>query len=167
VNTSLVLNHINVTYARIVIEYCNYSIEYFLNGVHEDNPSHIDNFLIEDNISWYAGEGFCEQRHNRGYGSHIKSGGTCNRASNYFVKNNLFIGNEEQIVYIASTLYNDDGSDSMPELSGNHFVGKTGHFWGITKMNTQSRANYDMTLLDYLGEHTDGTDTFWFTESWH
>ena len=56
----------NVRYADNVIEKCNYSIEYFLSTkAAPDNPSRIENFVIEDNLMFDAGVGFCEQRPDR------------------------------------------------------------------------------------------------------
>ena len=154
----------NMTYARNVIEYCNYSIEYFLSGVTADNPSRMENFLIEDNYMWYAAEGFCEQRPDHNQGAHLKgwSGGNRNRATGYVVKNNLMIGSKEMLVQIMSDLYNPDGSDSMPKLSGNHFAGKAGGQFGILAMEDQTRQTYGAAIVDYVGGKSDGTDTFWF-----
>ncbi|MBO5220633.1 MAG: right-handed parallel beta-helix repeat-containing protein [Clostridia bacterium] len=154
----------NMTYARNVIEYCNYSIEYFLSGCVKENPSRMENFLIEDNYMWNAAEGFCEQRPDHDQGAHIKgwSGGNRNRATGYVVKNNLMIGSKDMLVQIMSDLYNPDGSDSMPTLAGNHFVGTLGGQFGVIAMEDQTRQMYGPGAVDYVGGKSDGTDTFWF-----
>ena len=154
----------NMTYARNVIEYCNYSIEYFLSGCVKENPSRMENFLIEDNYMWNAAEGFCEQRPDHDQGAHIKgwSGGNRNRATGYVVKDNLMIGSKDMLVQIMSDLYNPDGSDSMPKLSGNHFVSTLGSQFGVLAMDDQTRQPYGPGTVDYVGGKSDGTDTFWF-----
>ena len=153
----------NMTYARNVIEYCNYSIEYFLNlKDNPENPSRMENFLIEDNLMWYAGYGFCEQRPDGG-ASHIKgwSGGYRNRAENYVIRNNLMFGTKNTLVQIVSSLTNPDGSDSMPRLSGNDFAAQAGDRFGMvsTEQNPADHG-YGADLPEYLGGKSD-RDVFW------
>ncbi len=131
----------NMTYARNVIEYCNYSIEYFISGCVPENPSRMENFLIEDNFMWYAAEGFCEQRPDLDQGAHIKSwsGANRNRATGFTVRNNLMCASKDMLVQIMSGLYNPDGSDSLPVLSGNNFVGKADGQLGTVAMDDVTR----------------------------
>lgn len=78
----------NIDFSDNVMEYCNYSIEYFLTST--DN-SYIENFTISNNLMWYAGEGFCSQRPDKTGNTHIKSWLHQNRLKGYFnIKNNLF-----------------------------------------------------------------------------
>ncbi|MBQ4119859.1 MAG: hypothetical protein IJD45_05665 [Clostridia bacterium] len=162
-------NQKNMTYARNVIEYCNYSIEYFLSGqAGHGNPSRMENFLIEDNYMWYAGVGFCEQRPDRGEAAHIKTWyglpGERNRATNYVIKDNLMLYAMDNLVHIFSNLYNPDGSDSMPTLENNNFLAKHGDAFGMLAQNDNSVKAYDESILDYIGDMTNG-DTFWIYES--
>ncbi|MBE6613404.1 MAG: hypothetical protein E7632_13045 [Ruminococcaceae bacterium] len=161
-NADEVKHQKNMTYARNVIEYCNYSIEYFLGLPDKENPSRMENFLIEDNYMWNAGYGFCEQRPDHDQGAHIKgwSGGNRNRATGYIIRNNVMCHSRDMLVQITSHLLNPDGSDSMPKLSGNHFVGKIGGQFGTIAMDTVRQA-YNPAIVDYIGEKSDGTDTFW------
>lgn len=153
----------NMTYARNVIEYCNYSIEYFLGlGEHPENPSRMENFLIEDNYMWYAGYGFCEQRPDGG-AAHIKgwSGGNRNRATNYRINNNLFVDTIASMVQIWSQLKNPDGSDSMPAFKGNDFVAHAGDKFGtVTATGDTTACPFGVGVRDYLGDRSDG-DTVW------
>lgn len=156
----------NMTYARNVIEYCNYSIEYFLGiGEHPENPSRMENFLIEDNYMWYAGYGFSEQRPDGG-AAHIKgwSGGNRNRATNYVIRNNYFVDTIASMVDIWSQLLNSDGSDSMPELINNNFAAHVGDIFGaVTATGDSSRKEYGAGVPEYLGDKSSG-DIFWIEE---
>ena len=158
-------NQKNVTYARNVMEYCNYSIEYFLSGCVAENPSRMENFLIEDNYMWYAGLGFCEQRPDHDQGAHIKgwSGANRNRATNYVIKNNLMVETRDMMVQINSDLYNPDGSDSMPSLENNIFVARIDDEFGVLAMNDATRKAYAPAMIDYVSEHSNG-DIFYFIE---
>ena len=70
------------------MEYCNYSIEYFLTSTED---SYIENVTIDGNLMWYAGEGFCSQRPDKTGNTHIKSWLHENRLKGYFkITNNLF-----------------------------------------------------------------------------
>jgi hypothetical protein len=154
----------NMTYARNVIEYCNYSIEYFISGCVPENPSRMENFRIEDNLMWYAAEGFCEQRPDLDQGAHIKgwSGKNRNRVTGFTVRNNLMCSSKDMLMQTMSGLYNPDGSDSLPMLSGNNFVGKAGGQFGTVAMNDQTRQIYGVSVVEYLRERSDGTDIYWF-----
>ena len=153
-------------YARNVIENCNYSIEYFLGiGSHPENPSRMENFLIEDNLMWYAGVGFAEQRPDPS-ATHIQgwSGGNRNRATNYHINNNLFVDTIGAMVRIWSQLKNPDGSDSMPEFDGNSFAAHLGDNFGtVTATGDTTGCNFGPGIPGYLGERSTD-DTFWIEE---
>ncbi len=152
----------NMNYSRNVIEYCNYSIEYFIT-CSETNPSRMENFLIEDNYMWYAGMGLCEQRPNKHAAAHIKGWAYpwCNRATNYSVKNNLFLYSKDMLVEIGAHFMNPDGTNSMPTLENNQFLGKAGQQFGIAQQNSDTRHAYNKEVIDYLGSMCVG-DIFWY-----
>ncbi len=78
----------NVQFKNNVFDYCNYSIEYFM-----DIPGDkkIKDFVIDGNLCWYAGEGMCSQRPDRNGSNHIKSWKHNNHLANQIkVTNNLF-----------------------------------------------------------------------------
>lgn len=89
----------NISFTNNVIEYCNYSIEYFLcvkvknqegKEVWSDTSA-IEDFTISGNHMWYAGYGFCEQRSDRGGDAHIKSWSAYNKClGGFYVSNNIF-----------------------------------------------------------------------------
>lgn len=155
----------NMTYARNIIEYCNYSIEYFLKVCPTDNPSRMENFLIEDNLMWYSGWGLCEQRPDLGQGAHIKgwSFGGQNRAINYVIKNNLMFGANDKIMEIKSDLFNPDGSHSLPSVSGNQIVGVENQDFGNFAVQSAS-LKYGWEAVLSIDSNTDGTDVFWLME---
>ena len=169
-----VYNHTNVLYLNNVIENCVYSIEYFVSGCEESNPSVMTNFRIEGNYMWYASRGFCEQRPpiDRSWGAHIK--GRCsktgNRAKDYVIRNNVFVDGKDRLVQITSNLYNTDGSDSMPTFTGNIFVEEYGKKFGqIEQSDTpeqQVDAKFDLDTSKYVIERTlnksDHSNEFWF-----
>ena len=169
-----VYNHTNVLYLNNVIEYCVYSIEYFVSGCEASNPSVMTNFRIEGNHMWYASMGFCEQRPpaDRSWGAHIKGrcSATGNRATGYVIKDNVFVYGKDRLLQITSNLYNVDGSDSMPSFSGNIFVEVYGKKFGqVEQSNTPERHfdwMMDFDVHTYLAEaclgKSDGTDEFWF-----
>lgn len=171
-----VYNHTNVRYLNNVIEYCNYSIEYFVSGCEESNPSVMTNFLVEGNYMWYASRGFCEQRPpaDRTWGAHIKGrcSATGNRANGYVIKNNVFVEGKDRLLQITSNLYNPDGSDSMPSFSGNIYVEEYGKKLGQVEQSdtpySQEDAKFDFDSAKYLAERSlgksDGTDEFWFIQ---
>ncbi len=160
-----VRNQKNINYSRNVIEYCNYSIEYFLSSCPPENPSRIENFLIEDNYMWYAGTGFCEQRPDPNNGSHINSwsGANRNRAVNYTIKNNYMLYSREILVQIYSDLKNPDGTNSMPTLENNHFLAVKDSIFGIISDTNTERQKYNEDIIEYLGDKSK-VDTLWMTD---
>ena len=171
-----IYNHTNVQYLNNVIENCVYSLEYFISGCQESNPSVMTHFLIEGNYMWYASYGFCEQRPpvDRSWGAHIKGlcSATGNRAKDYVIKNNVFVEGKDRLLQITSNLYNTDGSDSMPSFSGNLYVEKQGKKFGqVEQSNTPAShddVKFDFNCADYLVERSfgksDRTDEFWFIQ---
>jgi len=145
----------NVRYADNAIERCNYSIEYFLSGVKgaDRDPSRMENVVIENNYMRDAAVGFCRQRPDVTTGAHIKGwrGSLRNRASGFVVKGNVFAGSDEMFVEISSDLRNPDGSDSMPALSGNVFVGRRGQRFGVLNQGKPEELKYDDELVRSLG----------------
>ncbi len=79
----------NIKFINNVMDYCNYSIEYFLSN-NSNTASAISDVEFSNNLMWYAGEGFSSQRPDK-TGAHIKSWGHGNRTDgNFVIKNNLF-----------------------------------------------------------------------------
>ncbi len=157
------LDQRKIRYAGNVMTRCDYSIEYFLAGVPEGNPSTMSDFVIEDNLMWDAGYGFCEQRPDKTEAAHIKSWTSANPAENYQIRNNLMAFSKNMLCHIHASLPGPDGGDSMPALSGNRFVGRAGDSFGILAYRDGTRVPYDETTVDYLGEKSTD-DELWFAQ---
>lgn len=163
----------DIVYARNVIEYCNYSIEYWLGwNVESDNKSTIDGFLIEDNYMWYAGHGFCEQRPNVGYSQHIRcSTGTWkNRAKNFVIRENLFYESDNALVQTWSSLLPEGAENSLPSFYDNDFFQYAGRGFGIVYQSTgldtgMKTMKYDIDIAERLKSLTESSgDRFWILE---
>ena len=154
----------NIEFTDNVIEYCNYSIEYFLTKIPEGNDSSMVNFEISGNYMWNAGYGFCETRPiwGRGFAAHIKSQFTapCNRAENFVISNNVMIGTRDNFLQIR----NSYGTDSMPLFENNSLYGyydyegtaANGFRLGevrVTSDGEQIWASYDSNVETYLGDN--------------
>ena len=120
----------HIRYADNVMEYCNYSIEYFLNTGSVENGSYMHDFEICNNHMWYAGQGYCSQRGDRGQAAHIKSWNHQNRASQYRIKGNLLAYSADMLFHICSRRLHEDGTDSMPVMENNRLIGYKGQVFG-------------------------------------
>ena len=148
----------NVRYSRNVIERCNYSIEFFLSGIKDGatNPSRMENVLFDRNLMRDAATGYCRQRPDLGPGAHIKSwryvgGSDRNRAAGFVIKNNVMSGSCDMLVEISSGLFNPDGSDSMPHMIGNVFIGEKGQRFGVLNQGKAAELKYDENIVKNLG----------------
>lgn len=141
----------NVRYANNVFEKCNYSVEYFLTAK-KGNWSRMENFVIEDNLMFDAGIGFCEQRPDRNEGAHVKAWyhGERNRAKGYVVRRNAFCCGGDMLVQICSGLKNEDGSSSLPTLTDNVFIGHSGGLFGAISEDSPRRETYDLNIQAYV-----------------
>ncbi len=146
----------NVRYSRNVIERCNYSIEYFLNGIKDGttDSSRMENVLIDCNLMRDAATGYCRQRPDGGEGAHVKSwrfASSRNRAAGFVIKDNVMSGSGDMLVEISSGLFNPDGSDSMPEMKGNVLIGEKDQRFGVLNQGRAVEHKYDDGLVRKLG----------------
>ena len=148
----------NVRFSRNVIERCNYSIEYFISGVKDPatDLSRMDGFLIERNLMRSSGEGFCFQRPDRAGSAHVKgwryTGGSSNRnrAEGFVIRDNVFADCRDMFVEISSSITNPDGTDSMPKMEGNVFIGRDGQRFGVLNQGRAVEINYDAAGVECL-----------------
>ncbi len=159
--TGTALNQTRIRYVGNVMTRCNYSVEYFLSAVPENNPSTIRDFLIGDNLMWDAGFGFCEQRPDKTEAAHIKSWNSTNPASDYRIENNLMAFSKNMLCHIHASLPGCQGGNSMPQMKNNRFCGRTGDCFGMVAFRDGTRVAYDETTAAYLGD-TSTDDTLWF-----
>lgn len=106
-------------YSRNLIEYCIYSIEYFLGVPDKDSKAvrTMQDTVIRDNIMRYAGFGFGEQRPDKGSAAHIKGWDHYNNSRDFIVKNNIFDRGRHMLIHMG--MYNDDW---RPQLQDNVYV---------------------------------------------
>ena len=117
-------------------------------------------------------QGLCNTRGPRdtGWGAHIKGvSDDGNRAKNVVIKNNIFADQKERVIHLVGNRYNTDGSDSLPEFSGNLFVGKYNSIFGAIQMNNHrengvKHQKYTLDIENYMKAHSDGTDRYWFLQ---
>lgn len=110
----------NIRYANNLIEFCSYSIEYFL-GKRADGSvdRYMENVVIEDNIMRYAGFGFGNQRTDRLCMSHIKTSGSYPNAvsEGFVIRNNVFDRSREMLLYIGA-----EKAEYLPVLENNVYI---------------------------------------------
>ncbi len=160
-NVERVFYQRHIRYVDNVIEKCNYSIEYFLSRCPESNPSRMEDYVIAGNLMWDAGKGLCEQRPDRNQDAHVKSWvyGPRNRATGYTIRDNLFAGAHMQLIEVSSGLKNPDGSDSMPRLERNVFIGPAQRLGLVEQVAGKARVTYqpmDAAAEAYLNRHGSG-----------
>ena len=105
--------HENVVYRNNLIEYCIYSIEYFLeqNG-HDDQI--MKNVLMEGNILRYAGYGWGSS-YSRA--AHIKGWDHRNISENFVIRNNIFDRSRSMVIHCGVQEAKD-----LPVMSGNTYI---------------------------------------------
>ena len=156
---SQIMNQKNMRYSNNVIECCNYSIEYFLANVSSSNTSLMENFTIASNIMWNAGTGFCQQRPVTNEAAHIKGWGHQNRAKNFVIRDNVLACSKAMLIHVNPTLVNSDGSDSLPAMTGNVFIGAKGRRLGYLNQGIPVGLIYDRTFMPALSPRYSGN---WF-----
>lgn len=142
------LSQTRIRYRRNVMEFCNYSIEYFLGGILEGNPSHMEDLVIEDNYMWYAGRGLCSQRPDKTEAAHIKSWNHDNPACDYHVRNNLMIDSYNMLIHIHANVRGPGDSDGMPTMEGNIFAARNGDSFGNLAFGDPTRLIYPVELAN-------------------
>lgn len=127
----LLMNQTNMFFKDNVIEYSNYSIEFFLSERAEGNQSHMDNFVIENNLMWYAGEGgFCSQRPDKTQTAHIKGWNHKNYVGTLVVKNNLMAFSSSMLMDSNFNAHDGSWTRTGVKLENNTFIGNYGQNFG-------------------------------------
>ncbi len=117
--------HMNrVRYTGNLIEYCVYSIEYFLART-GGTASMMDGLEIDRNILRFSGFGWGQQRHNTWTPAHIKSWNYENPAVNYSVHDNIFDRAKYRLLHLCC-----EKRSSYPHVDGNTYVQTFGRSLG-------------------------------------
>ena len=115
----------NIKFTNNVMEYCNYSVEYFLD-YGKNNANDFENFLISGNQMWYAGYGLCSQRPDKNEDAHIKSWKHANQNNgNFVISNNLFAIAK---TYIAESYSMNENQGA--EYDSNTYIQFLNHYLG-------------------------------------
>ena len=144
--------HYNVVFKNNVMDYCTYSIEYFLGNVPSGNTSHIDNVLYEGNHMWYCGQGFGSQRPLEYQAAHIKGWGHQNPVKNFVIKDNLLAISEEMFVDTNYINKLSDGEQGI-KFENNTLIGEYGQRFGMYGYRVSTEMAYGSALTEYLKEH--------------
>ena len=131
------------------MEYCNYSIEYFLEKT--DDGDKINNINIENNLMWYAGEGLCSQRPSKNQNAHIKSWAHHNPVTtNFTIKNNLFALGEHALTETISTK-----GGQNPVYSNNIYIQKYRYNLGYIGQNRNTKLEFTVeNIKNQLNDKT-------------
>lgn len=129
----------NVRYRDNLIEYCTYSIEYFLDQT--DEPSQIMRSVeISGNICRFAGYGFGHQRPDKSTPAHVKGWTHKNPAEGFRIRGNIFEESRCAMIQCCAE------RDCLPEFTDNLFIQREGGTFGMYGVPpTQSRP-FDASL---------------------
>lgn len=111
----------DVVYSNNLIEYCVYSIEYFLGAPAEpDVERYQENILIENNIMRYAGFGFGIQRRDNTSPAHIKGWDHANflkDGSTFIVRNNVLDRSRRMLIHCGAI-----SEKALPKFENNIYI---------------------------------------------
>ncbi|MBO5726694.1 MAG: acetylxylan esterase, partial [Clostridia bacterium] len=135
----------NVDFSDNVIEHCNYSFEYFLTASDNGTGSYIKNVKYDNNLSWYAGYGLCEQRPDKGNSAHVKSWEHYNSLQGTFeITNNLFAISRDDLVQS-----NAKTGEHSPTYSGNTYIQFNDGYLG-TSREVQEKVLFNNTVASQI-----------------
>ena len=136
-----------IAFTNNVIEYCNYSIEYFYSeGKIEE--CYMKNITFSGNHMWYAGQGFCAQRP-KITASHIKSWTHPNNIADggYFeITDNIFAFSTVNLLETYSV------TGISPNYSGNVYIQNEDGKLGFTGSASKSIAFTESNVTDVFGD---------------
>jgi hypothetical protein len=142
----------NIRYLNNLIEYCVYSIEYFLEKTDGDTQSKISNCEMANNILRFSGYGWGQQRHNTYTPAHVKGWNYENSAENYTIHNNIFDRSAYRMLHLVAKL-----PESLPQMWENTYIQKLGHTLGQYGANQTA----ELPVLSFVENSTNYvTDIF-------
>lgn len=138
--------HINVHYTNNLIEYCTYSIEYFLGQYSSPDTLRFQrDIYIENNILRYSGFGFGEQRPEYDCpAAHIKGWDSYSALDkNSFIRNNIFDRGRNMLIHVGTAQQH-----WLPIFENNIFIQYLGE-----KTSTLGRYGKNPTTLTPFSEN--------------
>ena len=106
-----------IRYLNNLVEYCVYSIEYFLEKTDGDTESYIRDCEMSGNILRFSGYGWGQQRHNIYTPAHIKGWSYENTASEYSIHNNIFDRAAYRMLHLVAKK-----QESCPDMYENTYI---------------------------------------------
>ena len=106
-----------IKYLGNLVEYCVYSIEYFLDQNRGADGSLIDGCEMANNILRFSGFGWGQQRHNTHTPAHIKGWSYTNPARNYSIHHNVFDRAAYRMLHTVALK-----PSSLPEMYENTYI---------------------------------------------
>lgn len=130
-----------IQYVNNLIEYCVYSIEYFLEKNNGDTESYIDNCEICGNILRFSGYGWGQQRHNTNTPAHIKGWSYENTASSFSIHDNIFDRSAYRMLHLVAK-----EAESCPAMYGNTYIQQLGRPLG--QYGSNKTVEPDILIFD-------------------
>lgn len=131
----------NIRYRDNLIEYCVYSIEYFLEKLDGDTESYIADCEMSGNILRFAGYGWGQQRHNVYTPAHIKGWSYENTARDYTVHDNIFDRAAHRMLHLVAKK-----AESCPVMYNNTYIqsfGMTLGQYGANEITEPANESFD------------------------
>ncbi len=128
----------NVSYTNNLIDFCTYSVEYFLGkSSNPDASRRMTNIEIRGNIMRYCGFGWGDERPDKSAAAHIKSWDHQNHAEGFDIEDNILIRSKYMMLHIGA-----EKEESLPALAGNCFVQFKGGSLGRYRANPTELRPY-------------------------
>jgi len=140
----------NIRYLNNLVEYCVYSIEYFLEKTGGDTESYIDGCEMSGNLLRFSGYGWGQQRHNTYTPAHIKGWSYENTARNYSIHDNIFDRAAYRMVHLVAKK-----AENCPVMYNNTYIQKFGQTLGQYGAN-ETAEPYNISFDERVNERIEG-----------
>ncbi len=140
----------NIRYLNNLVEYCSYSIEYFLEKRIPGNESIISNCEIAGNLLLNSGYGWGQQRHNVDTPAHIKGWSYDNTATDFSIHDNVFGRAAYRMLHLVAK-----DEESCPVMYHNKYVQSLGGMlgqYGANKDKEPEILPFDESAESYVSE---------------
>jgi len=161
-NSTQTITMENVTYSNNLIEYCSYSIEYFLDQPLSEGDL-MRNISFTNNICRYAGYGFGWQRPNK-VARHIQGGWLGGKrkypAENFRIEGNIFDRSVDVLLSVSALK-----EEHLPRMENNVYVQAAGKNFGMVGVEYKQYYPFDSNIGALIKEKgIDGNPTIIFAE---
>ncbi len=136
----------DITYKGNLIENCIFSIEYYNGASLNGSAREIRHVRIVDNILLNCGQGFGEQRRDKGRDAHIMSWSSQNLGSDMKFENNIFFRSRHDLLHITSS-----EETCLPVLRDNLLVQDTHFPLGYLGITGSARIPFSKETIAKLG----------------